>query len=59
MPGIGTGVAKCPYDPLDNSTGIIVENGNPGGFPALVSQAEIACKHLKKKVGKTEENHFP
>lgn len=37
MPGIGLGIAKCPYDPLDNSTAIYVENGNPGGLPALVS----------------------
>lgn len=37
VPGIGLGIAKCPYDPLDNSTAIYVENGNPGGLPALVS----------------------
>lgn len=37
MPGIGLGIAKCPYDPLDNSTAIYVENGNPGDLPALVS----------------------
>lgn len=37
MPGIGLGIAKCPYDPLDNSTAIYVENGNPGELPALVS----------------------
>lgn len=38
VPGIGSGTAKCPYDPLDNSTAVYVENGNPGGFPALVSR---------------------
>lgn len=38
MPGIGLGIAKCPYDPQDNSTAVWVENGNPGGLPALVSQ---------------------
>lgn len=37
VPGIGLGIAKCPYDPLDNSTAIYVEKGNPGGLPALVS----------------------
>lgn len=36
MPGIGLGIGKCPYDPIDNSTAIYVESGNPGGFPALV-----------------------
>lgn len=38
VPGIGLGIAKCPYDPQDNSTAVWVENGNPGGLPALVSQ---------------------
>ncbi|XP_055916036.1 semaphorin-2A isoform X1 [Eupeodes corollae] len=37
VPGIGLGIAKCPYDPLDNSTAIYVENGNPGGLPGLYS----------------------
>lgn len=37
VPGIGVGIAKCPYDPQDNSTAVYVENGNPGGLPALVS----------------------
>lgn len=37
VPGIGLGIAKCPYDPQDNSTAIYVEHGNPGGLPALVS----------------------
>ncbi|EDW31848.1 GL10746 [Drosophila persimilis] len=35
--GVGLGIAKCPYDPLDNSTAIYVENGNPGGLPGLYS----------------------
>lgn len=47
VPGIGLGIAKCPYDPLDNSTAIYVENGNPGGLPALVSRLEMAWLHLK------------
>ncbi|KAL8624926.1 hypothetical protein ACOMHN_016222 [Nucella lapillus] len=29
------GVGICPYDPADNTTAILVENGNPGGLPAL------------------------
>lgn len=37
MPGIGLGIAKCPYDPQDNSTAVWVESGNPGDLPALVS----------------------
>ena len=30
IPGIGSGIAKCPFDPEDNSTAIWVEAGNPG-----------------------------
>ena len=30
MPGVGSGIAKCPFDPDDNSTAIWVESGNPG-----------------------------
>ncbi|CAK1543142.1 unnamed protein product [Leptosia nina] len=37
VPGIGMGVAKCPYDPADNSTALWVERGNPGSLPALYS----------------------
>lgn len=44
MPGIGVGIAKCPYDPQDNSTAVYVENGNPGGLPALV------CIDMQKNV---------
>ena len=42
-PGIGLGIGKCPYDPLDNSTAIYVESGNPGDLPALYAgtNAEI------------------
>lgn len=36
VPGIGLGIAKCPYDPQDNSTAVWVESGNPGDLPALV-----------------------
>ncbi|XP_045608290.1 semaphorin-2A [Procambarus clarkii] len=35
--GIGSGVAKCPFDPMDNSTAVWVENGNPGALPGLYS----------------------
>lgn len=41
VPGIGLGVGKCPYDPIDNSTAIYVEKGNPGGFPALVRDLKL------------------
>ena len=30
VPGIGNGIAKCPFDPEDNSTAVWVEQGNPG-----------------------------
>ncbi len=36
-PGIGEGVAKCPFDPEDNSTAVWVKSGNPGGHPAIYS----------------------
>ncbi|XP_041372487.1 semaphorin-2A-like [Gigantopelta aegis] len=32
-----SGIGKCPYDPFDNSTAILVENNNPGDLPALYS----------------------
>lgn len=37
VPGVGSGIAKCPFDPEDNSTAVWVENGNPGDLPALYS----------------------
>ncbi|XP_044756007.1 semaphorin-2A isoform X1 [Coccinella septempunctata] len=37
VPGIGLGIAKCPYDPADNSTAVWVEHGNPGDLPGLYS----------------------
>ncbi|CRL00146.1 CLUMA_CG013422, isoform A [Clunio marinus] len=37
LPGIGMGIGKCPYDPVDNSTAIYVVKGNPGNFAALYS----------------------
>lgn len=49
VPGIGLGVGKCPYDPIDNSTAIYVEKGNPGGFPALVRDSKhffLSCSNL-------------
>ncbi|XP_076352751.1 semaphorin-2A-like [Tachypleus tridentatus] len=36
-PGIGSGIAKCPFDPEDNSTAVWVELGNPGDLPGLYS----------------------
>ncbi|XP_049765602.1 semaphorin-2A-like [Schistocerca cancellata] len=35
--GSGPAVAKCPYDPADNSTALWVRRGNPGGLPGLYS----------------------
>lgn len=37
VPGVGMGIAKCPYDPADNSTAVWVEKGNPGDLPGLYS----------------------
>ncbi|XP_037086236.1 semaphorin-2A-like [Pollicipes pollicipes] len=37
VPGIGNGIAKCPFDPDDNSTAVWVEHGNPGGLAGLYS----------------------
>ncbi|XP_023225739.1 semaphorin-2A-like isoform X3 [Centruroides sculpturatus] len=37
FPGIGDGIAKCPFDPEDNATAVWVEHGNPGGLPGLYS----------------------
>ncbi|ODM98681.1 Semaphorin-2A [Orchesella cincta] len=37
VPGIGEGVARCPYDPNDNSTAVWVEHGNPDNLPGLYS----------------------
>ncbi|GLH07395.1 Uncharacterized protein GBIM_12860 [Gryllus bimaculatus] len=37
VPGVGLGIAKCPYDPADNSTAVWVERGNPGELPGLYS----------------------
>lgn len=31
------GIAKCPYDPADNSTAVWVERGNPGDLAGLYS----------------------
>ena len=44
MIGVGQGIAKCPYDPLDNSTAIYVEEGNPGDLPGLVSNKKLALR---------------
>ncbi|XP_023220113.1 semaphorin-2A-like isoform X2 [Centruroides vittatus] len=37
FPGIGDGIAKCPFDPEDNATAVWVEHGNPNGLPGLYS----------------------
>ena len=39
VPGVGMGIAKCPFDPSDNSTAVWVERGNTGDLPALYSGA--------------------
>ena len=37
VPGVGNGIAKCPFDPDDNSTAVWVEHGNPGDLAGLYS----------------------
>lgn len=37
FPGIGDGIAKCPFDPEDNATAVWVEHGNPSSLPGLYS----------------------
>ena len=37
MAGVGNGIAKCPFDPDDNSTAVWVEHGNPGDLAGLYS----------------------
>ncbi|UYV69835.1 Sema-2a [Cordylochernes scorpioides] len=37
FPGVGDGIAKCPFDPEDNSTAVWVEHGNPSDLPGLYS----------------------
>lgn len=37
VPGVGIGIAKCPFDPDDSSTAVWVEKGNPGELPGLYS----------------------
>ncbi|KAF2350737.1 Sema domain [Trinorchestia longiramus] len=37
VPGIGSGVGRCPFDPNDNNTAVWVEEGNPGGLAGLYS----------------------
>ncbi|GFV36633.1 semaphorin-2A [Trichonephila clavipes] len=37
FPGIGDGIAKCPFDPEDNATAVWVEHGNPSGLAGLYS----------------------
>lgn len=54
VPGVGLGIAKCPYDPYDNSTAIYIEKGNPGDLPALVSKTQWSLTfstHSEDKTG--------
>lgn len=46
--GVGNGIAKCPFDPEDNSTAVWVENGNPGEMNELfmfMSDVDIYIVH--------------
>jgi hypothetical protein len=58
VPGIGLGIAKCPYDPVDNSTAVFVQHGNPGGFPALVSVPTKYLMNFQKYLGQSKFFNF-
>ncbi|KAF5305741.1 hypothetical protein FQR65_LT07637 [Abscondita terminalis] len=56
--GIGSGIAKCPYDPLDNSTAIWVENGNPGKLAGLYSGTNAEFTKADTVIFRTDLYNF-
>ncbi|XP_066909227.1 semaphorin-2A [Halyomorpha halys] len=58
VPGIGMGIAKCPYDPADNSTAVWVEKGNPGGLPALYSGTNAEFTKADTVIFRTDLHNF-
>ncbi|KAL7301621.1 hypothetical protein TKK_0005630 [Trichogramma kaykai] len=58
VPGVGMGIAKCPYDPADNSTAVWVENGNPGDLPALYSGTNAEFTKADTVIFRTDLYNF-
>ncbi|KAK6631234.1 Semaphorin-2A [Polyplax serrata] len=58
VPGVGTGIAKCPYDPSDNSTAIWVEAGNPGNLPGLYSGTNAEFTKADTVIFRTDLHNF-
>ncbi|XP_025832153.1 semaphorin-2A [Agrilus planipennis] len=58
IPGIGLGIAKCPYDPLDNSTAVWVEKGNPGNLPGLYSGTNVEFTNADAVIFRTDLYNF-
>ncbi|KAJ8672419.1 hypothetical protein QAD02_003678, partial [Eretmocerus hayati] len=58
VPGIGMGIAKCPYDPADNSTAVWVEKGNPGNLPALYSGTNAEFTKADTVIFRTDLYNF-
>ncbi|CAH1404135.1 unnamed protein product [Nezara viridula] len=52
------GIAKCPYDPADNSTAVWVEKGNPGGLPALYSGTNAEFTKADTVIFRTDLHNF-
>lgn len=54
VPGVGMGIAKCPYDPADNSTAVWVSHGNPGELPALYAGTNAEFTHADPVIFRTD-----
>ncbi|XP_077297385.1 semaphorin-2A-like [Arctopsyche grandis] len=54
IPGVGMGIAKCPYDPADNSTAVWVSHGNPGELPALYAGTNAEFTHADPVIFRTD-----
>lgn len=52
------GIAKCPYDPADNSTAVWVEKGNPGDLPALYSGTNAEFTKADTVIFRTDLYNF-
>lgn len=54
VPGVGMGIAKCPYDPADNSTAVWVSHGNPEELPALYAGTNAEFTHADPVIFRTD-----
>lgn len=48
------GIAKCPYDPADNSTAVWVSHGNPEELPALYAGTNAEFTHADPVIFRTD-----